>query len=646
MTFRSIMLAAAIALSGGLGVAQAQSISDYSQLPSLHDPELSPGGRWLASECFPQQTLSICVFDMQAGGLSQIMPVRGRAWLNDVFFPAEDYLVANVSIYERIATVDGMREYEISRLISMNMNTGETAILMRNERGNVTNTTNIASLNLGDPETVLMEMTLFNRAEAQIGTRFQTREGFESGLYRVNLSDGRARRLDQSDIYDRVVDANGQVLAEITFEADSNIFEIRRTDRGRQVLYSAEHQSNAPSIIGFVDDTGWLAVFPDLPGAYRRLDSETGEITHLPRLDLDIIKGPILDRSDRLLGFDGERDGLVTQTFFDEALAADVAALEQALGQDVLISSFSADRDLVVLATEVSGRPRDYYLYRRSAGSLSLISAAYPSLSGVDLPERRMYRYQAADGLEIEAVLTTPVGWTMQDDPLPMVVLPHGGPAARDGLEFDWWAQAYAQNGYVVLQPNFRGSTGYGVDFQQAGYGEFGDRMVQDVLDGARALQADGIARTGSYCVAGASYGGYAALRAAVMAPEEVACVVAFAPVTDPVSLLGESRRYGTFIAYDFWEQYMGPIVWDREQASRVSVISNASRLTMPVLLMHGVEDSVVPIEASQSLRRAMTAGQPLDYVELEEENHFFRLSASRQTLLERSLALFEQTLR
>jgi dipeptidyl aminopeptidase/acylaminoacyl peptidase len=646
MTLKSMVAAASVAVFSGLGGAYAQSLSDYAQLPSISNPEISPDGRWLAAQCFPEQTLSVCVFDLSAGALSQILPVRGDAWINDAFFPAENYLVVNVSVYEQIATVDGMRDYEISRLISLNMETGDSSILLRNERGRVTNATNIASLNLSDPETVLMEMTIFNRAEAQIGTRFQTREGFESGLYRVKLSDGSARLLDQSNLYDRVIDAEGEVLAEITFEADDNEYEIRLTQRGRPSIYSAVHQSNAPSILGFIDETGWLAFFPDRQGGYRRLDIETGEISRLQGLDLNIVSGPIFDRRKYLLGFDGERDGLSAQTFFDDQMIADVAALEEVIGQNVLIASFSSDRNLVIVATEEPGRPAEYYLYNRSAGSLSMINAAYPSLQGVALPERHIYRYEASDGLEIEGVLTVPVGWTPDSASLPLVVLPHGGPAARDSVQFDWWAQAYAQQGYLVLQPNFRGSVGYGVDFRQAGYGEFGDRMVEDILDGARALQEHGFAHEGRYCVAGASYGGYAALRAAIMAPDEVACVVSFAPVTNPVSLLGEQRRYGTFIAYDFWEQYMGDIAFDREQARRISVVNDASRLTMPVLVMHGTEDSVVPIEASEALARSMSADQPFDYVELEGETHFLRLASSRQVLLERSLALFEQTLR
>ncbi|WP_286799524.1 alpha/beta hydrolase family protein [Oceanicaulis sp. UBA2681] len=646
---KQTVLSACLALIGGLcGLsiqAHAQTLADFAQLPEASRPIVSPEGRWLAYECHIEVRPSVCVFDLQTNQLAHAMPAPENAWLGRTYFASEDYLVVNLSTYLTLSTVSGLRDYEVSRALSLSLESGEVVMLMERGQGS-TNATDLASLNLSDPDSILIQMTFLNGAEGQIGTRFETREGFESGLFRVDLATGDDRRIDRSDIFDRVLDAQGDVVAEIHFDPLSYLYEIKEPGRRGAVIYSATHQSDAPSVLGFMDETGFLAFFPGERGGYRRMDRVSGEITRLENMTLDTVSAPIWDRRQRLMGFNGERDGQSAQFFFDEDLAADAASLTRALGAPVQIVSFSDDRDLLVLAIEEPSRPREFFLYQRSARNVWPFSASYPSLAGTALPARRLYRYAASDGLEIEAVLTTPAGWSEGAEALPLVVLPHGGPAARDGLEFDWWAQAYAAQGYLVLQPNFRGSLGYGLDFQRAGYGEFGDLMVQDIIDGARAVKADGLARSGGYCLAGGSYGGYAALRAAIMAPDEVACVVAFAPVTNPVSLMGRERRNGSFIAYHFWEQYMGDLVWDQEASDRVSILRNAQTLDMPILLLHGTQDSIVPIEASDALRRQLRGAEGFEYVRLEGESHFLDLPGSRMTLLNRSVALFDEVLR
>ena len=253
-----------------------------------------------------------------------------------------------------------------------------------------------------------------------------------------------------------------------------------------------------------------------------------------------------------------------------------------------------------------------------------------------------MITYTASDGLEIPAVLTTPPGG---EGPYPLVVLPHGGPQVRDDLRFDWWAQAYAQMGYMVLQPNYRGSAGYGLEFIEAGYDEFGGRMVEDMLDGARHLQSEGLAHAGGFCMAGASYGGYAALMGAILAPEEVACVVAVNPVTEPVSLIGEGLAVDAESLVTFWERYVGDRYMSGEAASEISVVSRAGELAASILVFHGEEDNVVSIDQSQALARSLRGSDQFTFVPLEGDDHYMSRAGSRREVLERSLALFDETI-
>jgi len=626
--------------------AQAQTVEAYSRLPSISHPELSPNGNWMATRCPTEQGGALCVNDLRTGDLRFTLPVPRDAWIESASFVSDQHLVISMGFMETITTDQGLEYISFSRAMSVNVETGENTALMRRQRWS-SDTTNIVSPNLQDPDSILVQMTFLFRPDIQTGSNRRSREQFSSELYRVDLNSGNARRIKRDEAIGRVVTPQGEIIALVTHDPEDYEFAIHRGDRRGDVIYEGVHQSDAPAVIGRMDATGLLIFSYDSSNyGHRRMDMTTGEITPLPDLDLDVISSGIFDLDGNLVGFNGEKAGVADQAFLDEELIADVRALEGALSRNLLIYDFTLDRNMMILGTSEPGRPQDFYLYEKAAGALSLINNSYPGLAEQPLPSREIIAYAASDGMVIPAVLTRPVGWTADQGPLPLVMLPHGGPASRDSLSFDWWAQAYAQQGYLVLQPNFRGSVGFGVDHKEAGYGEFGHRMIEDILDGARTLQDQGLAQPGPYCVAGGSYGGYAALRAAIMAPEDVGCVVAFAPVTDPAADMGLERRYGSFRAYDFWRQYMGDIAFDADAAAEISITENTERLTMPVLVLHGVDDDIVSVEASRALRRRMREAENFDYVELEDETHFLIHAESRHMLLQRSLALFDQTLR
>lgn len=638
------------ALAVGLGLLTsgagfAQDPAQFAVMPEIDSPSISPNGRWLATRCRMNSSAAVCMYDLQEGVLSYASPVPENAWIPNFYFASDDHFIMSLSSLQEFNLASGVQQQVLTRSMALRPETGESAVLMPRERWS-SDTTDIASINRSDPDSILVQMTFLNDGEATTGSRLGRAGGFWNFLYRVDLNTGASRRMDRDGLYHRVIDAQGTDIANVYFDRDSFEYEIRIADREQRVIYTGVHQSDRPSVLGMADAGGLLVFFQSGENyGYQRLDLETGAISRIADLNLDVISSPIFDWDGYLIGFNGERAGIQDQSFTDERYARDVSALENALGRNLVLSSFTADRNSLVLGTSEAGRPNEFYLYEREARALSPINESYPALVGVELPQRRYIRYEASDGLTIPAVLTTPAGWEAGEESLPLVVLPHGGPATRDTLSFDWWAQAYAAQGYLVLQPNFRGSTGYGLEFQQAGYGEFGDKMVQDLIDGARHLQAEGLANPGQYCVAGASYGGYAALRAAVMAPEEVGCVVAFAPVTNPQGMLSEERRMGSFIAFHFWEQYMGDLVWDEETANRVSILQQAYQLTMPVLVLHGEEDGIVEIGESDALRSLMRREETFEYEALEGETHFMVLPSTRQLLLERSLEIMNQTI-
>jgi dipeptidyl aminopeptidase/acylaminoacyl peptidase len=235
---------------------------------------------------------------------------------------------------------------------------------------------------------------------------------------------------------------------------------------------------------------------------------------------------------------------------------------------------------------------------------LDIFASPYSRLQDGDFAAVRPVSYRSRDGLVIPAYLTVPAGRPERD--LPLVVRPHGGPFVRDGWSFDPEVQFLASRGYAVLQPNFRGSTGYGRDFVERGYGQLGTGMIDDIDDGVDWLVAQGIADRARVCIMGASYGGYAALWAATRSPERYRCAIAWAGPTDLLAMLRYDlnswmpRRYARSRRLELRGG-------DDADLSAVSPLRHAERLTVPVLIGHGEQDLRVPVDQSRDLVRALT---------------------------------------
>jgi dipeptidyl aminopeptidase/acylaminoacyl peptidase len=240
--------------------------------------------------------------------------------------------------------------------------------------------------------------------------------------------------------------------------------------------------------------------------------------------------------------------------------------------------------------------------------------------------------------VEIPGYLARPLG---AEGATPLVLLPHGGPASLDVGGFDWLAHFLASRGYTVLQPNFRGSGGLGKEWEDAGHGEWGVGVMQhDLTDGVAALVAAGMADPERVCIVGASYGGYAALAGAAFTPELYRCAAAIAGVADLRVMLSFERDRAGFssptVAY--WRQAMGVDETGsaNERLEAASPSAHVDEVRAPVLLIHGHDDTVVPIAQSQLMQRALEgAGKSVQFVELEGEDHWLSGAKTRLETLQ-----------
>ena len=295
----------------------------------------------------------------------------------------------------------------------------------------------------------------------------------------------------------------------------------------------------------------------------------------------------------------------------------------------VYVEDRSTDNNKWLVRITGNDSAGDYRILDREKVKLHKILAEYPDIAAIG--EVRAVNYKARDGLKIPAILTLPTDPEKRKN-LPLIALPHGGPAAHDTLRFDWLAQYLAAKGYAVLQPNFRGSTGFGYELFNSGDGEWGKKMQDDISDGIKVLVKSGYVDPGRVCIMGASYGGYSALAGGAFSPELYRCVISIAGVSDLPLMISEIKSQNK--SYSFIVKYWEGLIGDSGTES-ISPVNFAENFQAPVLLIHGKDDVVVPIIQSKRMLSALKkADKVVELVTLKGEDHWLSSSETRLALL------------
>jgi dipeptidyl aminopeptidase/acylaminoacyl peptidase len=451
--------------------------------------------------------------------------------------------------------------------------------------------------------------------------------------------------------YGYLVQSDGTVLAKTTFDErgheDKAVWTLwlRRDNRWIQAVSTVD-ALEFPDLWGVTPDGQTLIIdtWDNAEKMWRptrvsRADGKLGEFIGPPRE-----QSPLLDSNGVVLGF-SHQDRFVEYDFVEPRLKALWPAYRAAFkDQQVSLVSWTPDLRKLILYVAGPGNPGGYYIADTTTKRVDPIGAAYPKVTASDVGTVRFVDYKAADGLDIQGVLTLPRGKPEKN--LPLIVFPHGGPRAHDDLSFDWWAQALASRGYAVLQPNFRGSTGYGRAFLEAGYGEWGAKMQTDLSDGVADLARQGVIDPKRVCIVGASYGGYAALAGVSLQKGVYRCAVSVAGLSDlPGRLHDETLRYGerSTAIRDRKRLYGVDSENDPKLRAR-SPAAHADAVQVPVLLIHGKDDTVVPFSESQKMASALrSAGKPYEIVALDGEDHNLSKSVTRQQMLTATVAFLEK---
>lgn len=587
-------------------------IDNFAHQPVMADVDLSPNGKYVAflAPIGGRQNLVISKLPINPAEQPAVISptdaeIVGFEWVSN------ERLLVNILTTENTELVEGRRPLRYSNIVSFSRDLKEQKPLL---------------IRPPDSRYVLQSTPILQFIdEENVLAQFPTDDGPRPGVVKVNVVTGAFSRVLRPvrNVVRYLPDPTGQIRIARTYD-DKKVesrYLRRKADGEFEVMQTDKllEDDGGFGILGF-DETGQeLYVVSrhegDLSAVYKydlAMDKIGEKVASDPHFD---VESAVLEHG--AVVAIRWTDDLPRRQWLDPVIQRVQEAVDRAIPDSrEIITDTAAGGRLMLVASYSANAPTKYLLLDRQTKELSPLGDAYPDIDLKAVSTRQPITYKAADGTTIPGYLTLPVG--IEGKNLPFIILPHGGPFTRDEGDFDVLSQFLANRGYGVLQPNFRGSTGYGAAYSKAGERQWGGLMQDDVTDAAKWAVAQGYADPKRMCIVGWSYGGYAALEAAVKTPDLFKCAVATAPVANLERFAKDIKATGA------GNLSRGLYFGDNpDSLIPISPYHQAARIKIPVLLVHGDLDYQASVEHSRDMERALKkAGKPVEYVEIKGMDH------------------------
>jgi dienelactone hydrolase len=637
MAIRRIVLIVGVCALVAGGALAKPSLKDYGGLPSVSAVEISPDGTKIAMVvgAIGERQLQVRAADTRAvlfaGGLGHVK-VRGLQWAG------EHHLLVITSTTDQPYGLTGpQREYMMGAVLDLDQKHIRPLI-----EGGDRSLNSIASLPV--------VITLKGRPTVFVeGVTFPEHIGVIT-LFKIDLEHTRPQVVEVGAETTRgfLVGPDGEAAARADYVQSTGRWTLKIRDGwGWKPAYSQIALLDPPILVGLGRDGR---------SAMVQVNDAQGSVMHETDLKdgawsapLEALRGKAVIHDPLTHAAIGGATTTLQRTVYTFLAPEDQRAWDAVVrafpNDELKLSSWSDDRKTVAVTVEGAPHGAAYFIVDLRKGAADYLVNEYAGVEAEDVAPTRVIEYAAADGLKLPAYLTLPADRATKG--LPLVVLVHGGPAARDAPGFDWLAQALASRGYAVLQPQYRGSAGITPALTAAGYGQWGRKMQTDLSDGVRALVAKGTVDAKRVCIMGASYGGYAALAGAVFDPAAYRCAVDLAGLSDLRRFLEYERdetndRDGQLMRY--WDRFMGAQSPGDRTLDAISPALHADKAAMPILLIHGKDDTVVPFDQSREMEGALKrAGKPVELVTLKSEDHWLSRGETRLQMLTAAVDFLEK---
>jgi len=627
-----LLAALCVAVFAGPSLAAPPPLEAYGKLPAIEDVSISPDGASLAVIATDGENRIIVSRDIATGKFTRVLV--GEAKVRDLRWADSKRLLITTSTTARVMDLLAPRG-EWLMLFAYDLEKMKLHKLMRDAKDAMNVVVSYPTVRTIDGE----------RFAFVEGVKFDEGRRGRIALYRLELERGSSRLIHAGYPHTRdwLVGKDGEPLAECEWDPASGrwVIKIKRPTGWVEVRGGTALQYPGTIMgLGRTSDTILISEIKDGDYATRemRLDGALGDEV------LESGDTPLRDPADhRLIGYQRTVGDLTDYVFYEPRDAVAWKAVKAAYpGERVSLVSWSDDRRKLVVLVDSPTHGQDYALVDLGTKKANWIGPKHAGVGESGVSQVRPVSYKAADGLAMSGYLTLPKGKTAKD--LPLVVLPHGGPAARDMAGFDWWSQALASRGYAVLQVNFRGSDGFGHDFMSAGFGQWGRKMQTDLSDGVRHLAGLGTIDPQRVCIVGASYGGYAALAGATLDRDVYRCAASVAGLSDLGRFIAWSRTQRGVSAQRYWNNFMGADGPSDPKLTEISPIDHLDKIKAPILLIHGRDDTVVPYTQSVIMADGLRkAGKAHEFVSLSGEDHWLSRGDTRLQMLTSVVAFLEK---
>lgn len=656
--FKSVLFAGAAVIPAAIAVAQPSSLAAdaaaFGARPAVQRPDLSADGTSVLYLTPGPGPRTVAVISNLVSGQTQIslsadgQPEKLR-WCN---FVSPTRIVCRFTGVIDQQFSDSKDLVGFSRLLAVNADQSNPKLLGQkesfyDERIRQFDAGVIDWMN-GTDGTVLLQRDYVPEA-GKIGSNIvRTKNGLGVDLVDTDTMRAKPVELPNDSASGFMTDDRGHVrlmsVAEIKVRTQfsGRVKYMYRTATSRDWKTLVEYQKEEFEPLAVDAETDSVYALKKKNGRYAlyriKLDGTLAEtlIAENPRVDIDDVVR--YGDGQRVIGYTYAED-MRHAVYFDPEFKKLAASLGKALPKLPLVDfvDASADGRKLLIFAESDTDPGRYYLFDRGAKTLNEAMLARPQLQGRTLAQMKAVTIPGVGGVGIPGYITLPPGREARN--LPAVVLPHGGPSARDEWGFDWIAQFLAARGYAVIQPQFRGSAGFGDSWLNDNGFKNWRTSIGDVSQSARWLISQGIADPNRVAIVGWSYGGYAALQAAVTDPGLFKAVAAIAPVTDLQQLKNDYRNFAN-------HQWVENFVGSGPHVSEGSPLRNAAAIRAPVLLVHGDIDTNVKIVHSQKMDAALrSAGKQSELVTFKGLDHQLDDSGARTQVLSKIGALLERTI-
>jgi len=442
----------------------------------------------------------------------------------------------------------------------------------------------------------------------------------------------------KKDVTDYFIDDKDQLIARELYNNQNNLHQIEaRIDDKWQAIFSEKTDFPTKAFVGLTPDFSSLIMLDNNP--------KTGNVAYYTmQLKDGKISDPIFSRPDKsvervLTDINRVVYGVRYSGFkpsyelFNKDTNTLIDSLIQAVPNNSLtLISHTPDWKKIVFLIEGESAKGDFLIY--GDGKFSLVGSQRSKISSKQVQQIYSTEFKARDGLKIPLLLTLP---SKELKSLPAILMPHGGPESYDKIGFDWMAQYFASRGFLVIQPQFRGSSGFGSEFVFKGRGQWGKGMQHDLTDAVKTLIKSGYVNPEKVCVIGASYGGYAALAGVTLTPDLYQCAISINGVADVNQMLADEKKdFGEdHWVLSYWRESVANGKVDKNYIETISPINQVSHVKAPILLIHGEYDKVVPFKQSQRMYDALKAlGKHTVLVKLDKGDHYMSNGKNRMKAL------------